>query len=941
MDLVEELKQHIAHDETIIVVGSGVSIQATNQAPCASWTGLLEDGVAYAVEFGRLSKRDAATTRKQIHSKDPDLLLSAAHTVTTKLGGDFGAWLQRSIGALRVIDRSVIEPLGKLGLLATTNYDHLLTEVTGLPPVSWTDEAAVEQVLRGRRNGILHLHGSYDDPESVILDVRSYERLVNSEHSQAVLTAIRTLKTLVFVGCGEGLSDPHFATFFKWTEKAFEKSHFPHFILCRQKEAAKIRKQQLPERKLHPVAYGKEYWDLAGFLASLAPPSASPPPRKTLPNPGPCFGRDDEIRGIVEALLDGSPVRIAVLGTAGLGKTTLTLTALHDGRVRERYGDAMYFIRCDAASSLDGLIGVLATELGVTGTQDPVRSIMAALGAKPGVLVLDNFETPWQSMPLEVEDFLSSLSAMDSLQLIVTLRGKERPAGVLWRDPVEPPLLSLPAARQEFLAIAGSRFADDRHLDALLEAMDRLPLAISLLAYVAQSEPSLDALTKRWQKKRTAVLQRAGGKQRLTNIEVSFELSIAGARMTDEARSMLSVLAVLPAGVAHGDLAEVFENGDEVASTLRATGLAFDEGGRLRMLAPLRAYVSDHYPPNDGNEERMTSCYVAKTNKAHVLGAMQGGDLVLASLPGDAPNIEAVLQRLIERGDLDRAGFAAERYAFLIRGTGVGSTLCLQLLAERAETERNTKALSHALRGLSEVALWSGRTEAARDFQQRILTIAIDEKDTAAEAWVRLEIGILETREEHFTEAFEQFEKAMTLWRALNETKEAAHAMLNLAHIEIQLKRFESAKKRVEEALPTFREHKSIGAEAFCLLSLARISLHEEDIENARQHCENALALFQAAGNVLQGAHCHRFLASICRKTGDSGSAIENEKQALSRFERLGDQLRIGDVHSTLMRAATDPVERAQHLAAARAAWTAIGRDDLVKKLDDDHPTAN
>lgn len=940
MDFLDELKQHIAHGEAVIVVGSGVTIQATNNAPCASWTGLLEDGVDYALQLRRLSKKDAATIRTQIRSNDLDLLLGAAHTVTAKLGSDFGAWLRRSVGELRAIHRDVLEPLANLGILATTNYDHLLTEVTGLAPVPWTDEAAVEQVLRGRRKGILHLHGSYDDPESVILDVKSYQRLVESEHSQAVLTAIRTLKTLVFVGCGEGLSDPHFATFFKWTAKAFEKSIFPHFILCRRKDETKIRKQHLPESKLHPVPYGKEYAELAGFLASLAPPST--PPRKTLPSPGPCFGRADEVRGIVDALLAG-PAHIAVLGTAGLGKTTLTLKALQDKRIQERYGDAMYFIRCDAATSADGLIGAIATELGVTGTPQLARAIIAMLRQKPSVLVLDNFETPWQAATLEVEEFLASLSAIDSLQLIVTLRGKERPAGVLWRDPVEPPLLALPAAREAFLAIAGSKFKDDPQLDALLETMDRLPLAISLLAYVAQSEPSLETLMERWQKKRTALLKRAGGKQRLTNFEVSFELSIASPRVTPEALRLLSVLAVLPAGIAHRDLGKVFEDGDEVASVLRATGLAFDEGGRLRMLAPLRAYVGDHYKVNEEDEERFAEHYTDIGEQINVLGRMSGGDSVLNFITQDAANIAIAMERMIERGEIDRVGLIAEAYSILITNTGVGSVEPLLHLKRRAESTNDAVNLANALFGLGNVALWSGRTDSARDDLQQALKTFRELKSTAVEVSVLDALGHLEDRLGNYDEAAERFEEVLALCKTLGVDRHAI-ALMNVAHIDIKRSLFDSAKKYLQEALPLLRESKMIGGEAFCIFALGRILAQTGSYEEARARCNEALAIFLVVGDVLHIGTVYAVLAEICSAEGDLEGAIRNWQQALAQFARLGDLQFVGDIHYRLALFVTDPAQRAHHLVAARAAWISIGRDDLVAQyLDDEenHPTAN
>ena len=84
--------------------------------------------------------------------------------------------------------------------------------------------------------------------------------------------------------------------------------------------------------------------------------------------------------------------------------------------------------------------------------------------------------------------------------------------------------------------------------------MDGVPLAITLLAYQAEGEPSLEPLWQRWQHERTAMLQRAEGQDRLTNIELSYEISLTGKRMTEAAHRLLRLLALLPDGLVHRDL---------------------------------------------------------------------------------------------------------------------------------------------------------------------------------------------------------------------------------------------------------------------------------------------------------------------------------------------------------------------------------------------------
>ncbi|KAK6969189.1 hypothetical protein R3P38DRAFT_3243801 [Favolaschia claudopus] len=103
------------------------------------------------------------------------------------------------------------------------------------------------------------------------------------------------------------------------------------------------------------------------------------------------------------------------------------------------------------------------------------------------LLVLDNFETPWErsSGREEVEEFLSLLTDISQLALLITMRGVERPGRVRWTRPFLSPLapLSDDAARQTFLEISDES-EDNDDLDDLLPLTDNVPLALSLIANI-------------------------------------------------------------------------------------------------------------------------------------------------------------------------------------------------------------------------------------------------------------------------------------------------------------------------------------------------------------------------------------------------------------------------------------------------------------------------
>ena len=275
--LAQELRDVIARKEVVLVVGTGVSVSATKNAPRASWKGLLFSGVKRCQEMKpALSGRWAERRRDDIERGTAAEMIAAADLITDELKGlapgEFAQWLEDEVGVLPLQDRSVLEALMALGLpFTTTNYDHLLEQATSLPAISWKEPALVDKWLRGRTPGVLHLHGKYDQPDSVVLGIKSYEMVKNDEHAQSVLKSLRVGKSLLFVGCADGLADPNFGNFLTWTRPVFAGSTFHQYCLVRECEREKLQAQHPLTERMVFLSYGKEFKDLAPFLRTLAP----------------------------------------------------------------------------------------------------------------------------------------------------------------------------------------------------------------------------------------------------------------------------------------------------------------------------------------------------------------------------------------------------------------------------------------------------------------------------------------------------------------------------------------------------------------------------------------------------------------------------------------------------------------------------------------------
>lgn len=314
--LQDDLRDLIAEKKVLVIVGSGVSVAATKNAPAASWKGLLKLGVerCLALDPG-LGQDFAKILAAEIESRDLDNLLSAAEKVERKLRKcgkpEFGRWLKDCFESLRPLESAVLDALRDLHApLATPNYDSLLTSATGRPVVTWRQRDQVSPLLQDFTKGILHLHGHWEQPDSVVLGIRTYEEVRQNEHAKAVLHSLAMNHSLVFVGCGDGLTDPNFQPFLTWLGGVNADNPARHYRLALDHEVAELQKQHPPEQRIRVLGYGTDHAALPGFLRSLAPTTPPPPPPPPPPPLSPA------LRAHLQRLRE----EVAKLRLVGIGK---------------------------------------------------------------------------------------------------------------------------------------------------------------------------------------------------------------------------------------------------------------------------------------------------------------------------------------------------------------------------------------------------------------------------------------------------------------------------------------------------------------------------------------------------------------------------------------------------------------------------------------------
>ncbi|MEA2844930.1 MAG: hypothetical protein QOG78_211, partial [Rhodospirillaceae bacterium] len=111
--------------------------------------------------------------------------------------------------------------------------------------------------------------------------------------------------------------------------------------------------------------------------------------QKLLPRLARMVGRDDTVRALAQQLQVWRFV--SIVGPAGVGKTTVAISAAHT--LIDGFHDAVFFIDLAALTDPQLVPTAVASALGlVVQTQDPVVGLLAFIGDKKILLVLDNCE---------------------------------------------------------------------------------------------------------------------------------------------------------------------------------------------------------------------------------------------------------------------------------------------------------------------------------------------------------------------------------------------------------------------------------------------------------------------------------------------------------------------------------------------------------------------
>ncbi|WP_143036055.1 SIR2 family protein [Lentzea fradiae] len=272
--LRSEIVAALKKNNALFVVGAGVSMSATNGNSVASWNGLLEAGIERCVDLRRSLAGDwARACRDDMNSPEPADKLDVAQRITSELkglpGNHYGKWLKDTVGQLKVSSPGIVQVLsGFKAPILTTNYDSLIEEVSGRDVATWKDFPLLQEEIQEPGKYVLHLHGHWKRPDSVIFGYKSYAEAIGEQSSQALLRSLMAVKSIVFVGFGAGLADPNFSSLGTWVASVLGESGTAPVVLVRDEELVRAEKRYT-QLGYNVISYGSEYEDLEIYLADL------------------------------------------------------------------------------------------------------------------------------------------------------------------------------------------------------------------------------------------------------------------------------------------------------------------------------------------------------------------------------------------------------------------------------------------------------------------------------------------------------------------------------------------------------------------------------------------------------------------------------------------------------------------------------------------------
>ena len=310
----------------------------------------------------------------------------------------------------------------------------------------------------------------------------------------------------------------------------------------------------------HVVLVGNDVKDIKGFCEVLASREEEArlkkPERQDMPPKPTIFYGRDELVDKTSKLLSSSEtaLHMCLLGPGGMGKTSVALAIIEAPLVQAKFQEERrIWVPCREATSASLFLQVLYTSLRITGQTDLMSAILNELttSTDPYLLLLDNFETPWNSDgQKQVEGALRKLNKLSHVSILITMRASYPPTrDVKWHS--ETIAETDKTACKQICQDINPRWDLDPDVDALLYAVGYMPFAITLMASRGfESQFPAKKLLDEWEKEGPNMLANDRSVDSEISMNKSISLLVDSELVANDpnALDVLATLSMLPAG---------------------------------------------------------------------------------------------------------------------------------------------------------------------------------------------------------------------------------------------------------------------------------------------------------------------------------------------------------------------------------------------------------
>ncbi|KAE9397063.1 TPR-like protein [Gymnopus androsaceus JB14] len=587
-------------------------------------------------------------------------------------------------------------------------------------------------------------------------------------------------------------------------------------------------------------------------------------------------------------------------------------------QVKEKFGNRCWFIPCEILQDAPSLIQGIVAKMGLTMPEgkDSYTVLMQYLdGATTKMLfVLDNFETPWWNQNSDqraIENLVQQISNIHHVSVLLTMRGADAPGDIHWDilgSPEGIPTLSLDAAVEAFCDVSRKIYSLEdivQHLQPLLQELDCMPLAVTLIAHQAQ-RVSLPQLMKMWMSRGTAMLKKVGAKDsRLTSIEYSIDLTLKIVLNSPGGTcvELLPVLSYLPNGVPlwSGVLKEIVSNSNDVdmqALSLVNSSLVYLENDGLKMLSPIREYLQHIYPIQPNELDKIEKFYL------DYIANLPAHNVKAASLVGlHMANISKILHAKIEQSlgihhfkaleRLSELGIKFYEPTLILIDLALSQqkpTLEIQLRLEKASILRVMGKYKDALDQIqiTESIIKTNQFGLLRAKTDNLLAKILKEK------------GNIYSVQHEYDNAKRLFKAAQSQYEDAGDQLGVASCTKSLGDIHQLQNEYKEAEDMLQAAKLSFENIKDKWGVASCMESLGDIHRIRSEYKMGRELLEAARLQYEILGDELGLARCFWSLADICQVQDQYDEAKQLLHSSTYHYEHIGDSLGVASCMESL-----------------------------------------